>query len=357
MSKILFIVPYPFGQAPSQRFRFEQYLELLTAKGFDYKLSSFIGMGVWKILYKEGFIFTKITGICLGFFKRFFLMLSSFKYDFIFIHREAAPIGPPVFEWILAKVLRKKIIYDFDDAIWMSLTSESNKIAANLKWHSKVSSICRWSYKISCGNDFLCSYAREFNDQVYLIPTTIDTINHHNEIKDQDTEEVTIGWTGTHSNILYLDSIVPVIKRLESKYKFKFLVISNQNPNYDLKSFVFMPWKKDSEISDLLKLNIGLMPLEEDLSPLSLGKCGFKALQYMALGIPALASPVGVNKKIIKHAINGYLCSDSEDWYNYLEILITNSSMRSELGLKANEEVQTNYSVNAISKSFLDLFK
>ena len=98
----------------------------------------------------------------------------------IFIHREVAPVGPPVFEWIISKIFKKKIIYDFDDAIWLTDRKDESWILETLKWRSKIQSICRWSYKVSCGNEYLCDYARQFNERVFYNPTTIDTGNLHN---------------------------------------------------------------------------------------------------------------------------------------------------------------------------------
>ena len=152
--RILFLIPYPPGRAPSQRFRFEQYLDALTAHGHQYRLAPFLSVATWNILYKPGQAAAKALGILSGFARRAGLLFAVPDYDFVFVHREAAPVGPPVFEWLIAKVLGKKIIYDFDDAIWLANTSEANKIAAGVKWHHKVADICRWAYKNSCGNTY-----------------------------------------------------------------------------------------------------------------------------------------------------------------------------------------------------------
>ncbi|HNC13920.1 MAG TPA: glycosyltransferase family 1 protein, partial [Cyclobacteriaceae bacterium] len=142
--KVLFWVPYPKAESPSQRFRFEQYLSLLSQNGIQYKLSTFWDDQSWKILYLPGKTFQKLMGFVRGIFRRIASVFTLSSYDFIFIHREAMPLGPPIFEWI-AYLSGKKIIYDFDDAIWLPNTSAENKIAGWLKWHRKVSSICRWS--------------------------------------------------------------------------------------------------------------------------------------------------------------------------------------------------------------------
>jgi glycosyltransferase involved in cell wall biosynthesis len=153
----------------------------------------------------------------------------------------------------------------------------------------------------------------------------------------------------------YLNEVLPVLKALEEKVSFEFCVISNIAPAFELKSLRFVPWKKETEVQDLLRFNIGIMPLTED--PWSKGKCGFKALQYMSLGIPALVSPVGVNKVIVDNDINGFICSNYSEWLEGLEVLISNISKRETMGKAAKEKVKFNYSVKANTKNFLSLFE
>jgi len=353
--KILFVAPYPHGKAPSQRFRYEQYLDFLKDKNWDYDFAPFLDDKTWSILYKSGFINQKVWGILKGFIKRFLLLFKVPAYDFIFIHREATPIGPPWFEWLVSKVFRKKIIYDFDDAIWIPNTSETNKIVAGIKWHGKVASICKWAYKVSTGNAYLAEYARQFNANVVVNPTTIDTLHHHNRVKNQATYPVVIGWTGTHSTMKYLDVLVPVLQELEQQYDFELKVISNQAPAWPLQSLVYQPWRKDQEIADLLTFNVGLMPLEDD--PWAKGKCAFKALQYMALGIPALVSPVGMNTEVVSDGVNGFICTTPTDWYTKLERVVKDAGLRSQLGVEARKKIENDYAVVANRATFLGLFK
>jgi glycosyltransferase involved in cell wall biosynthesis len=356
--RILFLTPYPPGKAPSQRFRFEQYLDILTAHGHQYRLAPFLSDATWRILYQPGLALQKGLGILGGFARRLGHVLAAPAYDFVFVHREAAPIGPPVFEWLLTKVLRKRVIYDFDDAIWLANTSEANRIAAGLKFHQKVVSICRWAYKNSCGNSYLATYARQYNPQAIVNPTTIDTVHLHNQVRDQlGSGPLVIGWTGTHSTLKYLHPIVPVLAQLEAEgLDFEFRVISNQPPEFDqpLRSLRFVPWQKATEIPDLLTFHVGLMPLEDDLW--AKGKCAFKALQYMALGIPALVSPVGMNTEVVQDDYNGYICRTPADWHQRLRQLLLDAAHRQALGKAARATIEQHYSVLANTTNFLALF-
>lgn len=350
--KILFLVPYPFDEAPSQRFRFEQYFDILDANGIDYRISSFLSIKAWHTLYTSGNYLYKIGCVIAGFVRRLFDMIYAINVNLVFIHREAAPVGPPFFEWILYKLLKKKIIYDFDDAIWISNTSAQNKIASKLKCHWKVKYICQYAYKISVGNEFLASYVRRFNINVLINPTTIKYTIPRNTT-DKVNSTITIGWTGTHSTMKYLDLIRIPIMQLYKEFDICFTIISNQKPSDFFVPFTYIKWDKKSELQDLSRFDIGIMPLADD--EWSKGKCGFKALQYMALGIPVVASKVGANIAIIDSNINGYLAENQIDWYNQLKLLIEDIDLRNTVGLLGNLKVKNNYSTKANNINFLSI--
>lgn len=355
--KILFLVPYPAGAAPSQRFRFEQYQNELRNRGFKVLTQSFWDEKSWSILYSSNKTTKKIIGLAKGLARRLKILFHVRKYDYVFIHRECLPIGPPILEWIIAVVLKKKIVYDFDDAIWLPNTTQENRIATIFKWHSKVGSICRWSYKISCGNSYLADYALKFNKSVVVNPTTIDTISLHNpDLHNSKTNNpyITIGWTGTHSTLQYLNPIIPVIQQLEKEYPIRFVIISNKRPYFKKSSVEFIQWCPETEIEDLLRFDIGIMPLKDDIW--AKGKCGFKALQYMALGIPAVASSVGVNNIIIENRVDGFLCASHQEWLQSLTLLIKDKQIRNQMGLKARAKVIKTYSVESNLRIFLSLF-
>jgi glycosyltransferase involved in cell wall biosynthesis len=357
--KILFIVPYPLTKSPSQRFRFEQYFQVLSQNGSEYHVQSFLNDYGWAILYQPGRGLQKFWVLLRGILKRMVIPFHLHSYDFIFIHREAAPFGPPVLEWLITKVFRKKVIYDFDDAIWLTDQKNESSLFKLMKWRSKVASICRWSYKISAGNQYLCDFAKQFNPFVVLNPTTIDTEFLHNPAllqANRNPAKVVIGWTGSHSTLKYLTEIEPVLATLEKKYpQLEFLVIADKFPQLSLQSLKFLPWSFETEIKGLMQADIGIMPLPAD--EWAEGKCGFKALQYMALEIPAVASPIGVNTHIINHGENGFLCSTTDEWAFQLEQLINDNALRSQIGKTGRQTVTLRYSVTSNRANFLSLFE
>lgn len=353
--KILVLVPAPNGISPSQRFRLEQYINLKNREAFQFVEKSFFSQNTWKVLHKPDYVVKKITGILGGFIKRFLTLFSLFKYDFVFIHRETTPIGPPIFEWIIAKIFRKKIIYDFDDAIWVNIASDANPGVGSLKCTWKVKNICSYSHIVVVGNDFLASFARQYCNDVRVIPTVVNTDTTHNRLKNQQDLPLTIGWTGTFTTLYHLELIKRPLIELKKKYTFEVLIIGNMDPLITEFQYTYKQWSPDSEIDDLLKMNIGLMPLYN--SEFELGKCAFKAIQYMSLGIPAVVSPVGANVAIVQENINGFWADSDQEWYDILEKLLTSESLRAKIGTAARQRIEDFYSVRATSHQFFDLFK
>ncbi len=351
---ILFLVPYPLGKAPSQRFRFEQYFSQLEKAGHTWKVSPFLDDKAWDIIYKPGHWYSKFAAITRGFWRRKKQMLTLKKYDFVFVHREIVPIGPPIFEWFITRVMRKKVIYDFDDAIWIPNHSEHNELMYYLRRYNNTRTLLSWCHKASCGNQYLVDYAKQYAKDVVYNPTTIDTESYHNRVTEHKNEKFIIGWTGTHSTTKYLNELIPVFKDLAVGHEFEFHVISDKPPAFKMENLKFIPWTKGNEIEDLLKFDVGIMPLHDD--KWSQGKCGFKALQYLSLGIPALVSPVGVNTRIVEDGINGFVCNDPQTWKAKLKLLMEDKKQLKELASNCRVSIEKNYSVHSNRDNFLSLF-
>lgn len=355
--KILILAPYPPGEAPNQRFRFEQYLSIFRQKKIEFDYYPFWSEKVWQVFYLPGNFFLKLTGLFGGIIRRFSLLPKLADYDYVFVHRECLPVGPPLLEYIISRWYGKKIIYDFDDAIWIKNYSAANKLAAGLKYYRKVGTICRYSYKVSTGNHFLAEYASKHNRFVEVIPTTIDTENHHNRIKVFDDQEpLVIGWTGTHSTLIQIRQIVPQLEKLQQNTDFMLHIICNEDPGFTNIRYRFIPWQQATEIDDLLNFDIGIMPLRN--TDWERGKCGFKALQYMALGIPVVASAVGANNDILTHGYDSLLVAadNPDNWVHYLYMLIKNKEERQRMGAAGRQTVVSRYSINSNKEKYLRLF-
>ena len=204
------------------------------------------------------------------------------------------------------------------------------------------------------GNDYLYNYARQFNQNTIIIPTCINIEKDYFKIKQHRNEGINIGWTGSHSTLKYLNEWVPVINELQKEFNFNFLVIADKNPLLPVKNFQFIPWNADTEADDLLNIDIGVMPLPE--VEWSKGKCGFKLIQYFALAIPAIASPVGVNKIIIEEEVNGFLCTTEDEWNSSLKKLLLDNDLRKKMGLAGRKKIEEQYSIKSQAAKYIQLF-
>jgi glycosyltransferase involved in cell wall biosynthesis len=354
-SKILILCTHPKGSAPSQRFRFEQYISILKDRGFEVIQESFLDRKTHKILYSPGHSIKKFFGVLRGFFHRAKLIVHIRNYDYVFIHLEACPVGPPIFESIILG-LNIPIIYDIDDAIFMKRMSNNSIWSSSLKWPSKVKFITKHALKVIAVNDYLYGWACRFNDSVTVIPTTIDPQIHKSENKISLNPIPIIGWTGTHTTVPYLDIVRLCLQEIQKTHKFIFHVICNIDPRFDeLSGYRFIKWNKVTEIKDLSRFDIGIMPVPE--IPWANGKVGFKAIQYGALGIPSVVSNVGSGPDVVRDGITGYVVQNNAGgWCKPLIKLIENRELSEKLGKAASTRILERYSTDAQSRNYIKLF-
>ncbi|HNW70694.1 MAG TPA: glycosyltransferase family 4 protein [Bacteroidales bacterium] len=354
MKKVLFVVAHRPGRSPGQRFRFEQYVGYLEQKGFLCDLSFLLNEKDDKFFYSNGFYFRKFLILLKSIRHRFKDLKRAREYDIVFIYREAVMFGSAFFE----KKFKKngaKIILDFDDAIWLMDVSEGNKKLRWLKRPSKTADILKISDMAFVGNSYLAKYAGQYNGNVKIIPTTLDTEKTIVHKKESD-KQVCIGWTGSNTTLKHFELAVPFLKKIQEKYpgKIRIKLISNVN-HAEGSGISFCKWSKEKEIEDLSELDIGIMPLPDD--DWARGKCGFKGLQYMALGIPAVMSPVGVNNEIISDGENGFLAGSDAEWVEKLSLLIESPELRKKIGDCGRKTVEEKYSFNAWKDEYVRLFE
>lgn len=351
--KVAVICPYPKGIAPSQRFRIEQYEHVFKNYDIELVFFPFVSNKGYKKLYGQSeSIFFLITQLIKGFIYRFLFFIRKKEYDLIYIHREAEPIGPPWFIILLSKFSKTPIHIDFDDAIW--IYESKQKLKRWLKFPNKIRTACKHAYSVTCGNDFLVTYAKQYCSKTYKVPTVVDLQNKFDSKKvHNDQETITIGWTGSDSTLKYLKSIVSVLEKVN--FSFVFRIIANKQPDFEVPNLEFIPWSKEREIVDLLEIDIGVMPLEN--TDWEKGKCGFKAIQYMALGIPAVVSDVGVNSEIVSNGENGFLCRNENDWVNALNQLARDVHLRKDLGNNARNKIKESYSIESQVERFSKILK
>jgi len=354
--RILYIVPHRFNRSPGQRFRCEHFIPILQNEGFDITYANLLSEWDDIHFYKKNAYPQKLLILIKGFFKRLYHSIQARNYDIIFIYREAFMIGTTLFERIL-HIWGKPIIYDFDDSIWLNDTSDGNKHLAWLKNTKKTNTIVSLSHTVIVGNSYLAQYAKQFNNNVVIIPTTIDTKYHKPSQTNKHSDSICIGWTGTETTQKHYETIIPALENLYSIFgnSISFRVISNNTITHPILPIQNISWNANTEIEDLQAIDIGIMPLPND--EWSKGKCGFKGLQYMALEIPSILSPVGVNSEIITHGINGYLASTQAEWEHYLTILIQDAALRKRIGIAGRKTIENYYSIESQKQRYISIFR
>ncbi len=354
--KVLAIVPSLYDTSPGQRFRLEQWEPLLADAGVQITYSPFETEALRSVLYQKGNAFTKIKAVGKNLRQRKATIRSASEYDLVYVFREAALLGPPWFERRIAKS-GVPMVFDFDDAVFVSYKSPSNGYLSYLKFAGKTAEICRLSSHVMAGNQYLADYALKQNPNVTIVPTTIDTEKYVAVVSASEGigNVVTIGWSGSFSTVQHLDTIREALRELATTEKFKLRVIGTPEYELDGVDVEAIQWRSETELEDLGKIDIGLMPLpDEDWSR---GKCGLKALQYMALGIPTICSPVGVNSTIISDGANGYLADSKDEWISKLKILIHNAELRRKIGFAGRETVVADYSAKSQAPRVLEIFR
>lgn len=354
MKKVLILCLHRPNRSPSQRFRFEQYLPYLEQNGYSFTFSYLLDADADKIFYRPGHAFRKARIVLKSIWKRWRETLGASKYDLVFVQREALMLGTAYFERAIGK--KAPLIFDFDDSIWLQNVSEANKRLDFLKDAAKTSRIIENASKVFAGNEYLATYARKYNQDVVIVPTTIDTEVYKNTGRNQTAGKVCIGWSGSFSTIQHFSLAIPALKKIKEKYgdKVFFKIIGDGNYYCEELKTSGSPWVAATEIEDLSGIDIGIMPLPDD--EWAKGKCGLKGLQYMALNIATLMSPVGVNKDIIQNGVNGYLPSNENEWLDTLSMLVENAELRSKIGQAGRQTVINKYSVDGWKEKYLEYF-
>jgi glycosyltransferase involved in cell wall biosynthesis len=360
MPKILFLTAYPIEDA-SCRYRVHQFLPHLEQAGYECTVSTFCSPTLFSALKRSGGTRTKISETLRCTAKRLVDLVDISKFDFVVMHREAFPFfAPRVENWVLRR--HQRVIFSFDDAIYAGHSEVADLNHPKLyRWKHgrRYDEVIRRSTHVITGNRILAQYARRFNSNVSVIPTVVDCGRYPLRARvqgRQSSRPITIGWMGSRSTAPYLTLVESALRRLAHAYpggvSFRFIGHPAYAPNIPYSSSV--PFKLESEIEDLQSIDIGLMPLPD--TEWTRGKCAFKAIQYMASGVPVVASPVGITPDLIQHDVNGLLASSPEDWFHELERLICDQNLRARIALAGRKTIEESYSLEKWAPRFESLF-
>jgi glycosyltransferase involved in cell wall biosynthesis len=307
------------------------------------ELIPFADSELMSLIHQPGNQKAKALAMIRAFWRRVQQVARSSRYDAVFIHRAVCIAGPALLEQALA-FFRRPVIFDFDDAIYHLHTTQANRTFGWLKFPGKTATICRLSAHVVVGNNYLADYARRYNPSVTVIPSSVDTERYHPVRRKQPDRRVVVGWTGSSTSQTHLEMFAPLLQKLAARGDVDIHVISDRRPDLPGVPVIWRPWSPETEIEDLVGFDIGIMPMPDD--QWSRGKCAMKALLYMAMGIPAVCSAVGTNLEVIRHGENGFLASTQDEWLQCLDRLISDQSLRHQIGLAGRKAVENHYSMH-----------
>ena len=346
--RVLALSPIP-EEGAGCRFRIAQYIPYLASVGIEVTLNSLFTPEFFRLVYKPGHYLRKavtFAGLSLA---RLDALRDVGRFDLVFMYREMFPIGPAVIERLLTRRGHPPVVFDFDDAIFLPSVSDANRLIGALKQPHKVASIIRHSDHIIAGNDYLAAYARRFNPAVTMIPTCVDTTRFKPSASiarpaDGVRAEPIVGWIGSPTTAGYIRTLAEVFRRLRRDHPFSLRISGiGDPPTIPGISIDNTPWTLGREVELFNTCDVGVYPLADD--EWSKGKCGFKAIEFMACGVPVVAAAVGVNREIVQDGVNGFLASSDDEWVEKLGRLLADPELRRRFAAAGRSTVEQRYSL------------
>jgi glycosyltransferase involved in cell wall biosynthesis len=344
--KVISLLMFP-EKDPSCRYRVYQFKEYLKKHDILLNAYSVYSSRLYNLRQTHPqWNFRQLIMLSIGLIKRCSIqLLTSFRYNIIFVHRQTLPGGSLVIEKILKK-MGKKIIYDFDDAIF--IPSDSKNGWNTIKEHIKIADL------IIVGNSYLADYAKKYNKNVYIVPSVIDIKKYKIKNDYSIKSNLKIGWIGSPSTAKFIENIRGVLYKLSKEIKFELILIGGKI-ELDGINTKYIEWSEENEVSELPGFDIGISPLPDN--EWTRGKCGVKLLQYMTVGLPTVSSPVGVHKDIIQNGVNGFLAHDNNEWYEIIKKLINDQDLRERIGKQARNTIENKYNLEKASNELANLIK
>jgi len=348
--KVLGLASYPV-EAAATRYRLQQFVAPLAERDISLTIHPFLDGRQFAQLYRRDALPRTAIGLLVSALMRLTDLVRASRADVILVQREAMIFGPPFIEWLSARVLRRPMVLDLDDATYVSYTSPTyGRMGQALKWFSKTDDLIRWARIVTCGNRAIAEYVESKGAIARIVPTVVDT-----EIFQPAAGAVTrtpvLGWIGTHSTFPYLESIFPVISELAKTHQFRLKVVGAGQekvivPGVEVEN---LPWSLEREVADFQSIDIGLYPIDAALysGKWAAGKSGFKAIQYMAVGVPYVATPVGGSAEIGEVNQTHFFASSEKEWQAALATLLADSKLRRRMGAEARRHALEKYGLSA----------
>jgi glycosyltransferase involved in cell wall biosynthesis len=345
--RVLYFTKYT-RQGASSRLRSYQYFPYLEEAGFSVTVLPLFSDRYLEQLYRGKV--SKLT-VLSSYFNRLLNLFKISSKTKIVIEKELFPYMPAWAERLLA-LLGIKYIVDYDDAIFHNYDKNPNGIIRFFLKH-KIDRVMRHSKCVIAGNSYLAKRAQKAGAKcIRVIPTVIDLARYQRKEVKEIKEPFIIGWIGSPSTFKYMQLIAAVLEEL-TKLGAHIHVIGAKGDLGFTKNVHFIEWEEASESQNIAAFDVGIMPLEE--TPWEKGKCSYKLIQYMACGLPVIASPVGMNKEVVKQYENGFLANTQQEWLETLKFYKKNAVKRKVHGDLGYSLVEKNFTINSQLKKLIKI--
>ena len=343
--RVLVLTPYPYGTTAGPRSSFELWEKVLQPKGIELDYAVFETDRLHDIIYESGRTGAKATEMARAYARFTAEVLGRVNdYDAVLVNREATLIGPALVERLVSR-RGKPLIYHLDDPLYIPYRSPSNGWLSYLKFFGKVRTLCRMSKVVVANSPSHVAFARRFNPNVWEIPSVVDEKLYTGWLPRSNGGKVCIGWSGSPSTAKNLQMIRDPLRRISTRSDVEVRLIGATDFQLPDVPHAAVPWRAETEVDELRRLDVGLLPVP--MSQWAPHKFYLKLVQYMALGIPAVATPLGSNVSVIEDGKTGFLASDAAAWRDRLERLICDRGLREAMGRSAADAAHERYTLHA----------
>jgi len=330
----ILLLPRYGPQGASSRYRIWQYAPLFERAGHEVEVQPLVDDGYVKELYKTG---RGLKWLAAGYARRLLGLLRVRRFDVVICEQEVLPFLPESIELFFLSRCRR-FFADYDDAAY-------TKYSRWAALRQKIPKLIAAADTVVVGNDHLARYARQFTRRVCIIPTVVDLARYWRRWESAPRDTVRVAWIGTPHTAKFLKPLIPVMERLQYEHptmSFRLIGAGNGFLRNGLRLEV-LAWSEQTEIDLLSECDIGIMPLPD--GEFMRGKCGLKLVQYMACGLPTVASPVGVNTEMVEEGKNGFLAASDDEWLEKLDRLVRHPELRRSLGEAGRSKVEAGYTL------------
>ncbi len=343
--KILALASYP-NEAACTRYRLQQFVQPLADRGITMTVRPFMDSELFDSLYKHGSWLRTAAGLIKSGLLRLQDLAGATNADVIFVQREAMLVGPPAIEWLTHSVLRRPMVLDLDDATYVPYTSPTyGRFTKALKFFGKTDYLIRWSRTVVCGNQTIAEYVSSKGGHSEIIPTVVD-LEKFRPRESRGESVPVLGWVGSHSTFPFLESILPALAELAKSNSFKLKIVGSGRANVSVPGVEVenLEWNLEREVEDFRSIDIGLYPLSAE-NNWATGKSGFKAIQWMAVGIPYVVTPIGAAGDIGEANVTHYFASTHDEWIAKLKLLLADAQNRRAMGEAGRQHALAHFSL------------